>query len=440
MDKNIEKKFWKYVIPSMLSCLLSGVYCIVDGLFIGRAVGDAGLAGINIAWPIAALILAIGTGIGIGGSVVMSNYIGRNQMEKANKARGNIIVMLFLASIILTLSIYLFIEPILHMLGAKGEVFETALIYSKIFVLGSVFQLLGTGFLPILRNMGHVFFAMIAMLLGFVVNVVLDAILIIGFKMGIAGAAFATVTAQGVFALAALFILFSQKNRISINNYVLKPKLVLKIIKVGLSPFGLSLSPSVIILFANWQCIKYGGNIAVAAYAVLSYILSSAQLLVQGVGDGSQPLISYYKGAKELNTIKYVRKKTLTLAISIGIAAAVLVVLLKGIIPEVFGASPEASLIIEKALPIFACAFPLMAISRASSAYFYAIEHTNYASTLVYLEPLLLTPISMLLLPLLFDLNGVWLAVPVTQGIVVITAWILYKHSDKLLSTEINLQ
>ena len=439
MNKTIEKKFWKYVIPSMLSCLLSGIYCIVDGLFIGRAVGDAGLAGINIAWPIAALILAIGTGIGIGGSVIMSNYMGKNQKEKADKARGNTISLLVLAAIILTLSIYVFIEPLLRILGAKGEVFETALIYSRIFVLGSVFQLLGTGFTPILRNMGYVVFAMSAMILGFITNIILDAVLIVGFKMGIAGAALATVSAQGLVVIAALFILFNKKNRLSLQNYMLSSTLILKIFKVALSPFGLSLSPSVIIVFANWQCINYGGNAAVAAYAVLSYVLCTAQLLVQGVGEGSQPLVSYYKGAKEIKTINYIRKKTLTLAVAIGIFTAILIIFIKGSIPIIFGASPEASSIIENALPIFACAFPLMAISRGSSAYFYAIEHSNYASTLVYLEPLLFTPVTMLLLPLIFDLNGVWLAVPITQATVVITAYFLYKRSDRILKNEINI-
>lgn len=439
MNKTIEKKFWKYVIPSMLSCLLSGIYCIVDGLFIGRAVGDAGLAGINIAWPIAALILAIGTGIGIGGSVIMSNYMGKNQKEKADKARGNTIALLVLAAIILTLSIYVFIEPLLRILGAKGEVFETALIYSRIFVLGSVFQLLGTGFTPILRNMGYVVFAMSAMILGFITNIILDAVLIVGFKMGIAGAALATVSAQGLVVIAALFILFNKKNRLSLQNYMLSSTLILKIFKVALSPFGLSLSPSVIIVFANWQCINYGGNAAVAAYAVLSYVLCTAQLLVQGVGEGSQPLVSYYKGAKEIKTINYIRKKTLTLAVAIGVLTAILIIFIKGSIPVIFGASPEASSIIENALPIFACAFPLMAISRGSSAYFYAIEHSNYASTLVYLEPLLFTPVTMLLLPLIFDLNGVWLAVPITQATVVITAYFLYKRSDRILKNEINI-
>ena len=439
MNKTIEKKFWKYVIPSMLSCLLSGIYCIVDGLFIGRAVGDAGLAGINIAWPIAALILAIGTGIGIGGSVIMSNYMGKNQKEKADKARGNTIALLVLAAIILTLSIYVFIEPLLRILGAKGEVFETALIYSRIFVLGSVFQLLGTGFTPILRNMGYVVFAMSAMILGFITNIILDAVLIVGFKMGIAGAALATVSAQGLVVIAALFILFNKQNRLSLQNYMLSSTLILKIFKVALSPFGLSLSPSVIIVFANWQCINYGGNAAVAAYAVLSYVLCTAQLLVQGVGEGSQPLVSYYKGAKEIKTINYIRKKTLTLAVAIGIFTAILIIFIKGSIPIIFGASPEASSIIENALPIFACAFPLMAISRGSSAYFYAIEHSNYASTLVYLEPLLFTPVTMLLLPLIFDLNGVWLAVPITQATVVITAYFLYKRSDRILKNEINI-
>ena len=439
MDKSIKKNFWKYVIPSMFTCLLSGIYCLVDGLFIGRAVGDAGLAGINIAWPIAALILAIGTGIGIGGSVLMSNYVGRNQQNKARLARGNTIVLLVLAALILTIIIYSFIEPILRILGATDEVYDTALIYCKIFVLGSIFQLLGTGFTPILRNMGHVFFAMVIMILGFVTNIILDYILIIVLNLGMAGAAIATVTGQALVVLASLFIMFNKKNPLALKDYKLDSYIISRIFRVGLSPFGLSLSPSIIIIFANWQCIKYGGNIAVAAYAVLSYVMSTAQLLVQGVGEGTQPLISYYKGAKKLDVIHYIRRKTISLAVIIGIAFGIVMVVIKTTIPQIFGASPEASVIIVNSLPIFSISFPLMAISRASSAYFYGIQHANYASILVYLEPLVITPLSMMLLPLIFNLNGVWLAMPVTQGFVVLTAWILYTHSDKILKSEINM-
>lgn len=437
MDKNISKKFWKYVIPSMFTCLLSGIYCLVDGLFIGRAVGDAGLAGINIAWPIPALILAVGTGIGIGGSVVMSNYIGKNELNKAKQARGNTIVLLVLAAIILTVILYVSIEPLLRLLGATAEVYDAALIYCKIFVLGSIFQLLGTGFTPILRNMGHVMFAMTIMIIGFITNIIFDYLLIIVFDLGIAGAAIATLTGQALVVIAACLIIFSKRNFLSLNNYKLDASIVSKIIKIGLSPFGLSLSPSIIIIFANWQCIRYGGNIAVAAYAVLSYVISTAQLLVQGVGEGTQPLISYYKGAKRLDVIQHIRKKTIVLAVLLSFGIGGLTIAIKTIIPTIFGASPEASILIADSLPIFAAAFPLIAVSRATSAYFYGIQHANYASILVYLDPLVITPLTMMLLPLLFSLNGVWLAIPVTQSIIVMTALVLYKHSDKILKAEI---
>lgn len=436
MDKTINKKFWKYVIPSMFTCLLSGVYCLVDGLFIGRAVGDAGLAGINIAWPIPALILAVGTGIGIGGSVVMSNHIGRNEPEKAKKARGNTMVLLALAAIILTTVLYILTEPVLRLLGATDQVYDMALIYCRIFVLGSVFQLLGTGFTPLLRNMGHVMFAMSIMILGFITNIVFDYLLIVEFNLGIAGAAFATLTGQALVVVAACFILFSKKNLLSLKDFSLDLSIVSKIIKVGLSPFGLSLSPSIIIIFANWQCIRYGGNVAVAAYAVLSYVISTAQLLVQGVGEGTQPLISYYKGAKHLDTIHYIRRKTLTLAIILSIIIGTVTIAIRTTIPVIFGASPEASIIVAKSLPIFAAAFPFIAASRTFSAYFYGIQQATFASTLVYLDPLLITPLSMMILPLFFGLKGVWLAIPVTQGIIVCTAYFLNKRSEKLLNEE----
>ncbi len=193
----IQRNFWRNVLPSVIAFAFSGVYSIVDGMFVGQGVGDAGLAAINVAWPVTALVQALGTGLGMAAAVVLSVCIGRRDAAEEHRALDSTAVLLLLAGVLSTALLALLYRPLLPLLGAEGSVLAYADSYTRVIVLGSLFQVLGTGLVPLLRTYDGADAAMCSMTAGFLTNVVLDALFISVFRWGTAGAAAATVIAQG---------------------------------------------------------------------------------------------------------------------------------------------------------------------------------------------------------------------------------------------------
>lgn len=173
-----QSEFFKFVIPSIIAFALSGIYAIVDGFFVGNTIGDAGLSAINMAYPVVAVIQAVGTGIGMGGAV----YYSINKAENKDKRAGEFVAaswwLLLLFSLLLTVVLYCSAKPVLAALGMKNEILSYGTEYIKIIALGAVLQVLGTGLIPLMRNYGGSFMAMVAMIGGFVTNIVLDFILV----------------------------------------------------------------------------------------------------------------------------------------------------------------------------------------------------------------------------------------------------------------------
>ena len=434
--KPIEKQFLKYVVPSMFTMLLSGFYTIVDGFFIGRAIGDVGLAAINIAWPITAVLLAMGTGIGTGGSVIMSTRRGEGDYPSACKAKGNTIVLLIMASALLTVFFLFLHEPILRVLGAEGAVHTAASEYVMIIIAVSTLQIFGTGLTPLLRNSRKTIAAMVIMVTGLLTNILLDWYFIMPLQMGMAGAALATITAQGIVAVLSVIVLVREKDRrlhFKPQHFKLEKKLCGKILRTGISPFGLSLSPSIILIFNNWQCLAYGGEAAVAAYAVASYIVESVMLFLSGIGEGLQPLISYLKGAREYQQMKAVKNKGLRVALIISCTLSVILFLVRGAVPAAFGTSPEASALMVNALLWSVFAFPLIAVAKLFSSYFYAVGEDRLALFMIYADPCFFTPVLLITLPLIFAIDGIWIALPAAQGLLVLSLLYLYRiHKEHL--------
>ena len=180
---NRNKEFFKYVIPTIISFTLTGIYSIVDGFFVGNSIGDIGLSSINIAYPISALIQALGIGIGMGGSVRYSIEKAENNNEKAKAFIGGTMQLLAIVSLLCTILLYVFSEPLLRLLGAEGEVLTQGKTYIDVIVLGSFLQIFSTAFIPLIRNLGGAYFSTITMILGFTSNIVFDYIFIIGFHI-----------------------------------------------------------------------------------------------------------------------------------------------------------------------------------------------------------------------------------------------------------------
>lgn len=415
-DFKMRKKYMRYIFPSMLSFLLTGIYSIVDGIFVGRAMGDPGLAAINIAWPLVALIISLGTGIGMGASVVISINNGAGNTKKALLAEGNAFFLLFAGSVLLTLILLFLGKPFLLLLGAKGELLPIALTYLRYILIGGVVQVFATGMVPLMRNHGASFYSMCSMALGCITNILLDYYFVIVLSMGIKGAALATVLGQVLTLLMCGAFFLQKKYRIPFSQ--LKPdfSVIPAILRVAASPFGLTYLPSITIIFMNLQALKYGGEEAVSAYAVLAYIISFMELLVQGIGDGSQPLFSLSEGSGDQKALKTYAKWTFLLGIGFGVAGAIVFFLSRDLLPVLYGTSQTAARYIVHATPAFSLIMALYGLTKPAVSYLYATHKVVRSTILVYGE-ILLTLALVFILPLFLGLDGVWYTIPAVQGI-----------------------
>lgn len=400
-------KLMKTVLPTMIATMMTSMYSVVDGLFVGGSTGDLGLAAITIAWPLTALILGLGIGIGGGGSVLLSYYAGRGEGEEEQKTFSNMLALLLLTAGVMLVLLQAY-PQILVWFGAEGEVYDAAHAYCKVIVAGTFVQILGTGVMPIMRNCGLAMHAMCTMLVGIVCNIGANYYFLFVAQVGIKGAAYGTVLSQTIVVLLGFGLLLKKsKYKFALT---FEGKRTMAIIKSGITIFGLYIASSITLIFTNLQCLKYGGDLALAAYAVISYIVFPAQSLLNGIGDGTQPLVSFYHGGDKLDELKEVRKIALKLEFFLGVALAVITYIATDFIGTSFGLSQEATGMYVIGMNISTAAFLIVGFVRFKLSYLNATQQSNKSMVLTFAESLLVSPILLLILPLLWGVNGVWLA------------------------------
>lgn len=427
--KYLLKRIAQDCIPTVFSLLMSGLYGVMDGLFVGRAVGDAGLAAINIAWPIAAVITAVGIGIGSGGSVLYSNSNGKGEQERGEVVYHQTITLLFAAAMVLLIVLGFTYPAILSALGAKGDVYQKAVEYIQIIIFGAVFQVMGTGFIPMLRNRNLAFQAMVSMAAGMGVNGVLNYLLLFVVKIGIRGAAVGTIAAQFVVLVISSYLIYGrQKVHLKV---VWQHKMIGEILKIGISAFGLSLAPSIVLLFTNLQCLKYGGDAAVACYAAISYIVFPVQSMLMGIGDGTQPLMSFYSGAKKMEELRFVKKIASIAVVGMGAVFFVIVILVSKYIPDVFGMQMESQAYFGTGMAVSAVSFLFTGLAKFHISYLNATLQVKKAMQLIYGETIVVAPFLIFLLPYVFKINGIWLSLPGTQLIMLLIFNVFFTKTGK---------
>ena len=416
--KRINRQFMHYVIPSMIAMLFSGFYSIVDGLFVGNSIGNVGLAAINLVYPIQVVLNATATGVGIGGSVLVSIYRGEGKERDMEHSAMQTIILLLIFGAILPIFFLGTKGIILNFLGAEGAIYKGADDYITTILIGGMLPVLGNGLNPIVRNQGKPIIATQNMVAGLVTNIVLDYVFIYKMNLGMFGAALATITAQGVVATMNVIYVIKLNHKNFKLDYIL-PNIakIKKIMKIAISPFGQTIVPSIIIILTNWKCIEYGGDGAVAIYSVISYVLACAQLLIQGIGDGVQPLFSYYFGANKERELHYVYNKAFFLCSVFSVFLMVLTMVFSVQLAKYFNISPELMNETALALKTTAFAYAFFGVTRVTSAYFYATNHTKFSNLLIYIEPIVIAPAMLWIFTELFGLSGVWMAYPAIQVI-----------------------
>ena len=427
--KILKREMMKYIVPSMLAMLLSGFYAIVDGLFIGNAVGNTALGAINIVWPLQCLINATSIGLGVGSAVLMSTYLGNDRMDQANKTCGLGMMLLFSTGILLPLSLYAFLPHLFSFLGVTPDLDALCRQYIVVLLLGGIFPTLGNGLNPLIRNRGKTVSATLIMSSGLVTNIILDYLLVFYWRLGLFGAGLATMLSQAVVAvLSLLFLWFQEHDVFQRNHFHWDLKEVGKIVHIGISPFGQTLVPSLVIIFTNWKCIQYGGSAAVTVFSVVSYVLGTMQLLLQGIGDGVQPLLSFYKGAHKEDEVSWIFKHAFYITCIFSLLCSIIVWRYADILSLLFGIESTLLGMCMHALRLAAISFIGLGIARLICSFFYATGSQRESTVLVYIEPCLIMPLGLLIMSLLFQLEGVWMAYPIVQFIIAGLSLALKKH------------
>ena len=430
ITKSMVREYLKYIVPTMLTFTLASVYSIVDGVFVGHAVGDAGLAGINVAFPLVALVMAVGTGIGMGGGVISSIARGAGDDAKSRRAVGTTFLMLIIAAVPIMAALIVFAEPILTALGGRGETLDQAVSYISVIAWGVPFQIFVTGCTPLIRNQGKVAYAMAVQVFAGLMNVALDFAFVILLGWGTAGAAAATVASQiAAFVLVAAFFLL-KRNRIAMADLRIDKAIAAHVLKLGMAPFGLTLLPEATVVAINVNAVAYGGETAVAAYAVISYTACVIQMLIQGVGDGSQPLISKHYGQGDVDGVRRFRNTNYLIAVSIGVLGLAAMFVFREQIPLLFGASGEAASLIAWALPIFSVAYVFYGFTHASTSYFYAVDDARASSIIVYGEAVLVVLV-VFGMARIAGLDGIWVSVTIVQMVLACVAGALLRRRHR---------
>ena len=422
------KPFAACVFPAVFAFALSGIYAIVDGFFVGRSIGDTGLSAINIAYPVTALIQAAGTGTGMGGAVMYSVRLAEKRDIEAENFMKGVFFYLALTGILLTVILFPLTDPLLSLMGADGELMKPGREYLSVIVLGSVFQVFGTGVVPLIRNQGKSIQAMYCMIGGFVTNIFLDYLFVWVLRLGMAGAAWASVAGQAVTMAGGLLCMRGQKIPVGIPRQALS--VFFSIWRIGLAPFGITMCPMISLLLMNRASLQYGGSEGVACYACIAYVITIMYLILQGVGDGSQPLMSRFYGEDNKKEVRITRTMAYAAAAVMGVALAVLLYWCRNGIGVLFGASETVSLAVGTDLYIFLAAVPFLAFLRVTTAGFYATEQTRFSYMIVYGEPIFLA----LLLPVLpawMGLKGVWWSQTGAQILTALMGWGLKLWSDR---------
>lgn len=412
--------------------LVTGIYVTIDGIFVGHVLGQDGMAGLMLAYPICAVLYAVGALIGMGASSLVSFYLGQGNPAKACHIVGNGLVMVLLASALLSFIGIRYGEPMLAWMGAEGEIFTAGLSYLQAYAWLGVFAVLSMAFSSLLRNDGRPGFVTLIMVVGGVLNVLLDYLLMVVFPFGLAGVATATMLSQAVTGLACLWHFFTPRSQLRISWDTLRPDLRLmgETVRLGISSFLMYLYLSVVLALHNKALLAVGTSLHVAAYGVISYTEAFFYLVFEGIAMGIQPIASFNAGAGHWQRV--LRIRNLALGVTLGIALCAMIPLY--LWPEVavyLFAGDNTTLLPVASLGIwlYFWGLPMEGLLLVGATYFQAINRARIASLLTG-GKLVLIGGFLWGFSTLWGVPGVWLALPTCSLLLVLVMWLAMRRES----------
>ncbi len=424
-------------VPAITSQVVNVLYNMVDRMYIGHIpeVGSAALTGVGVCFPIIMIISAFAYLFGMGGAPRASIFMGKKDNDTAEKILGNCTTSLMIIAVLLTVLVLIFQEPLLYLFGASENTIGYAMDYMTIYAIGTIFVQLTLGLNAFISAQGFSKISMLTVVIGAVTNIVLDPIFIFGLNMGVQGAAVATVMSQALSAIWAFWFLSGKNTILKLKRENLKINfhILLPCIALGVAPFAMQATESVLVLCFNSSLLKYGGDLAVGAMTILSSVMQFAMLPLQGLTQGGQPIISYNYGAKQGDRVQKAFKLQTISCFSYSSILWLLIMIFPSLFVAIFTSDPQLTEITIWALRIYMAGVLLMGIQISCQQTFIAFGNSKKSAFLaVFRKILVLIPLIYILPMFISDqVFAVFLAEPIADTIAVLTTSTMFYFEMK---------
>lgn len=439
-EEPIGRLLMTLAVPAITSQLVNALYNMVDRMYIGHIpeIGSTALTGVGVCFPLIMIISAFASLIGMGGAPRASIYMGKKDNKTAEKIMGNCFTALVIIAVILTAVVLLFQEPLLYLFSASSETIGYAKEYMSIYAVGTIFVQLTLGMNAFISAQGFSKISMLTVVIGAVTNIVLDPVFIFLFDMGVAGAALATILSQALSAVWAVWFLCGKKTvlRLKKENLRIRLSLLMPCVGLGVAPFVMQSTESILLLCFNSSLLKYGGNLAVGAMTILSSVMQFAMLPLQGLTQGGQPIISFNYGAGNMARVKKAFQIQTVCCFTFAFVLWAAVELAPGLFVAVFTNDPQLAELTKWALRIYMACVLLMGIQISCQQSFIALGNSRVSAFLaIFRKIIVLIPLIYILPMLLEDkVFAVFLAEPVADAVAVTTTSALFYREFKKLT------
>ena len=428
----------KLAVPAVAAQVINMLYNIVDRIYIGHIpeVGRTALTGLGITFPIIMLVSAFAAFAGMGGAPLASIRLGAGDRDGAETILGSSTTMLLCTSVVLTVVFSIIKEPVLMAFGASPDTIGYAVDYISIYLLGTIFVQYALGLNTFISAQGKAMVAMCSVLIGAVLNIILDPVFIFVFGLGVRGAAIATVISQGVSACWVVGFLCSGRSGIRIRKGNLKPNwsVIGKIAALGIAPFIMQSTESLVTVVLNSGLQRYGGDLYVGTLTIMQSVMQMVVMPTQGITQGVQPIMSYNYGAQNYQRVRKTFKLLLKVTLTVTVCAFLVVSLIPEQLALIFNDDPELVELTGKMMPIFfggiwafgaqmACQSAFMAMGQARTSLFLALLR----------KVILLIPLALVLPWAMGNVLGIYIAEPVADFLASATTLTLFLHRRKEL-------
>lgn len=422
----------RLAVPSIAAQLVNALYNIVDRIYIGHidVIGSTALTGVGVTFPLILIISAFSALIGMGGAPRAAIKMGAGDNEGAEKILGNCTSVLIGLSVVLTTVFMIFRDPLLMAFGASENTIGYASDYMEIYLIGTISVQLALGLNSFISTQGFATISMATVLIGAVTNIVLDPVFIYGFNMGVKGAAIATILSQTLSAIWVVVFLTGKKTKIKIkfSYFKLERKVIFPALALGLSPFIMQSTESLVVVTLNSSLQGYGGDLAVGAMTIISSIMQLVYLPMQGLAQGAQPIISYNYGAGNKERVKKAFKMFITISLSYSVVMWLFVMLLPQLLVRIFTSDAQLMETASWALRIYMAGIFALGAQTACQQTFVSLGQANVSIILALLRKIILLIPLVYILPLFLadKVLGVFLAEPFADVIAATVTTIVF--------------